>query len=184
MNTNDQPTEPTDEPAVARYRRSDPGKEPTTPAGQAAAVEGMSAAGGYVPAANPETAVGRFQAQLLDIHHQYEQARRAEIIAAGGDPDEDRDPLEHVRWVADEYDQRRDDPAQLTAFLARLADELTLEDVRALRVAGEAAVAATSRVIGAEKDRGMKADRIAEEVGLTVSRVYQILREQRPDGDK
>lgn len=44
MNTNDQPTEPTDEPAVARYRRSDPGKEPTTPAGQAAAVEGMSAA--------------------------------------------------------------------------------------------------------------------------------------------
>lgn len=86
--------------------------------------------------------------------------------------------------MADEYDQRRDDPAQLTAFLARLADELTLEDVRALRVAGEAAVAATSRVIGAEKDRGMKADRIAEEVGLTVSRVYQILREQRPDGDK
>ncbi|MCX5161885.1 hypothetical protein OOK39_21860 [Streptomyces sp. NBC_00264] len=200
MSTNEQPADSNDdEPSVADYQRADMSKAPTSPAGQAAAIEAALAAGGYLPTDNPpladhnrraaarsldptEGTVGRFQRQMIELMNTYERERRAEIIAAGGDPDEDRDPLEAVRDIAAGYNADAADT--LDDYLDRLADELTLDDVRALRVAGEAAVAATPRVIWAEADRGMKAPRIADEVGLTVSRVYQILRERPAAGDK
>ncbi|MFF7234417.1 hypothetical protein [Streptomyces sioyaensis] len=105
------------------------------------------------------------------------------VHARTGDPNPtDTDPLDAVRdiaagYAADGADTRDD-------YLDRLADELTLDDVRALRIAGEAAVAATPRVIWAESDRGKKPPRIADEIGLTVSRVYQILRERPTAGEQ
>lgn len=199
MNTNDQPTEPDAEPTVAHYQRSDEREFlAATPAEQAAAVDRLLATRGLLPADKPTadhnrrraaallagaSPSERFTAAVLAELEQFMRERRAEIIAAGGDPDEDdRDPLEAVRNIAADY--HADAADTLDDYLDRLADELTLDDVRALRVAGEAAVAATPRVIWAEADRGMKAPRIAEEVGLTVSRVYQILRERPAAGDK
>ncbi|MGA5354032.1 helix-turn-helix domain-containing protein [Streptomyces thermodiastaticus] len=67
----------------------------------------------------------------------------------------------------------------------QLAAALDLADLRALRVAGEAAAAATPRAIKAARARGMKPPQIAAELGLTPSRVYQVLRElDAADGDQ
>ncbi|MEV6073973.1 hypothetical protein AB0L80_02480 [Streptomyces sp. NPDC052069] len=195
MSTNDQPAESNDdEPSVADYQRADMSKAPTSPAGQAAAIEGALAAGGYLPADSPQLAdhnrraaarsldrgdgaVGRFQRQMLEIMNDFEQARRAEIIAAGGDPDEDRDPLEHVKWLADRYVESRDSPQDLERYLRGIANELTLEDARALRMAGEAVTKATPRLVRLAADEdGTDAPEIAAELGLTPSRVYDLLR--------
>ncbi|MFB6846220.1 hypothetical protein ACFCXS_15345 [Streptomyces sp. NPDC056373] len=201
MNPTDQPDEQRDdEPTVAHYQRADADKMPTTPAGQLAAVEGMAAAAGFLPADNPKlakhnrkmlrrqfgtvddsTPAGRFQQQMLEAIEQFERERRSEIIAAGGDPDEDRDPLEYAEWIASQWDATAEEPNERAALLLQLADELTLEDLRTLRLAAEAAAAVTPRMVVDAAGRGMKPNRIAEASGLTPSRIYSLLREAREE---
>jgi hypothetical protein len=194
-----------DEPTAAHYQRADADKMPTTPAGQQAAIEGMLAARGYAdrprpaidellsrarlsfprnvpaePPTTPPTAAGRLAADMLALVERFEQERRAEIRAAGSDRDEDdAQPLDpgYLRWIADEYERTRDNDAGRERLLDLLADELALADIRILRLAAEAAVAATPRAIKAAKGRGMKPAATADELGLTPSRVYQVLRE-------
>ncbi|MGW0756144.1 hypothetical protein ACWD1Y_06585 [Streptomyces sp. NPDC002814] len=130
----------------------------------------------------PTPALRRFTEQFLNITEEYERARRADIIAAGGDPDEDRDQLEYVRWIADQWTDSEDNADRRAALLDRVYNELTLDDVRALRLAAQAAAAVTPRIIYWEADRGRKPADIAAELSVKESYVYRILRE-RPAGD-
>ncbi|MBP0456238.1 hypothetical protein [Streptomyces montanisoli] len=77
---------------------------------------------------------------------------------------------------------QRSQSGRLDPLLDKLAADFELADIRTLRLAAEAAVAATPRAIKAARARGMKAPQIADELGLTPSRVYQVLREL--DADK
>ncbi|MFJ5143293.1 hypothetical protein [Streptomyces sp. NPDC088707] len=129
--------------------------------------------------ATANTALGEFQANMLRILDEYEEARRTEILARGGDPDEDRDPFEVVRQIADSYEALNDaDETTEEIVLNDLADSLSLADIRALRLAGEAATSITPRAIMDELGR-KKIPQIAAELGLTTSRVYTIVREER-----
>ncbi|MEU1815178.1 hypothetical protein ABZ543_08265 [Streptomyces roseifaciens] len=105
--------------------------------------------------------------------------RRAVQTGTGGAYDGDRDRLELVRTIARQYEQHRADPQELRALLLSLADDLSVDDVRALRLAGDAAVAVTPEVVHRAGARGMHPQQIADGVGLTVSRVYALLREER-----
>ncbi|MEU1020242.1 hypothetical protein [Streptomyces sp. NPDC005898] len=132
-------------------------------------------------AAIDRPAAEKFREQLLDLITEHERQVVAERALAGDPNPTDADPLEYVYEIAEHYAQSEGRPG----YLAQLADELTLDDVRALRLAGEAAKAATPLVVLAESSRGKEVPQIAGEVGLTESRVYAILREQRaadPDG--
>ncbi|MFF5142541.1 helix-turn-helix domain-containing protein [Streptomyces sp. NPDC013157] len=158
--SNEQP--PTDEGALAKHNR------------HAKARQGPETA----PAAE------RFREQMLTIMNEYEQARRVEIVAAGGDPDEDRDPLEFVRDLAEGYEQRRDDATARNRYLDQVARQLTPEDVRALRVAAEAVKKITPLIIRIAADEdGMTPAQIAEDLGMTESYVYRMLREHRANFD-
>ncbi|MGW1405039.1 hypothetical protein [Streptomyces sp. NPDC002403] len=119
---------------------------------------------------------GRLQEQLFAIFEQYENERRAEIIAAGGDPDEDRDPFETVRAIADDWADTADNPDGRTALLDHLTDTLDTSEVRALRLAAEAAAAITPRLIYADADHGVSPAATADDLGVTESYVYRILR--------
>jgi len=127
-----------------------------------------------------QTAAGRqFAQQIQTIVSEFETARRAEIIAAGGDPDEDRDPFEYVRAIADEWADTADDSERRAALLDRLAVDLDTSEVRALRLAAEAAAAITPRLIYADADAGVSVADTAADLGVGESYVYRILR-QRP----
>jgi hypothetical protein len=129
-------------------------------------------------------ATARFREQVLFLFAQFERERQAEIIAAGGHPDEDRDPLEFVRGLAEGYEQRRDDKPALVHHLDQMARQLTPEDVRALRVAAEAVKKVTPLIIRIAADEdGMTPAQIAEDLGMTESYVYRILREHRANFD-
>ncbi|MFE7782052.1 hypothetical protein [Streptomyces nigrescens] len=190
MTTNDQPTGPDAEPTVAHYERADASKFPTTPAGQQASVEGRVAAGeaeGTMSAVEVSRRARRHRAeidrpaaeelrdQVLNLIIEHERQTVAARALAGDPNPTDADHLEYVQEIAEHYAQRDQRPG----YLDQLADELTLDDVRTLRLAGEAAQAVTPRVIMAEADRGKNPPRIAEEIGLTASRVYGIIREER-----
>jgi hypothetical protein len=195
-----------DEPTVAHYQRADADKMPTHPAGQQAAVEGMLAAEGWTSGelirrarrakaaksgvfgqiadelnrrgVPTDTPAGRLAADMFALFERFEQERRAEIRAAGGNRDEaDAQPLDpgYLRWIADEYE--RNDATSRERLLDLLGDDLDLDDIRILRLAGEAAVAATPRAIKAARGRGMEPPQIAAELGLTPSRIYQVLRD-------
>ncbi|MDJ1136230.1 hypothetical protein [Streptomyces iconiensis] len=204
MDTSDQqPTGPDEEPRTLHYKRTDTGKEPTHPAGQQAAVEGMLAARGLLPEDRPATAAHnrrryeRIAAQLnaegipvetpsaqlmtrmYALFDEYDRETVAARALAGDPNPTDADALEYVYEIAERYAQRDKRPG----YLDQLADELSLDAVRALRLAGEAAQAVTPRVIVEEAARGKTPPRIAEEVGLTTSRVYGILREERARKD-
>ncbi|MFE7122465.1 hypothetical protein ACFU99_44285 [Streptomyces sp. NPDC057654] len=120
-------------------------------------------------------AAEKLRDEMLALITEHERKTVAERALAGDPNPTDADPLEYAQEIAEHYaqvDQRPD-------YLDRLADELTLDDVRTLRLAGEAAQAVTPRVILAEAARGKQPPQIAQEIGLTPSRVYGILREQR-----
>ncbi|KAA6215133.1 hypothetical protein CP973_00240 [Streptomyces albofaciens JCM 4342] len=106
---------------------------------------------------------------------QYERESAAARALAGDPNPTDADPLEYVQEIAEHYAQRDQRPG----YVNQLADELSLDDVRTLRLAGEAAQAATPRVIMREANRGKHPRQIADEIGLTESRVYGIIREER-----
>lgn len=125
------------------------------------------------------TASEKFRATLLAEMERFERERRAEIIAAGGDPDEDRDPFEAVRAIADEWADTAANAEARAALLDRLADTLDTSEVRALRLAAEAAAAITPRLIYADADHGVKVADTAADLGVGESYVYRILR-QRP----
>lgn len=146
---------------------------------------------GRRPRLEPTDDARRLAEQLLAEVIQQETDR----AAARSNPDDDGwgDTLSraNLRSIARAYRNasRRKEQGDLDRMLADLADELALTDIRILRLAAEAAVAATPRAIKAAKDRGMKPPEIADELGLTPSRVYQVLREldaeQPPtDGDQ
>ncbi|MFE0877299.1 hypothetical protein ACFW4X_20990 [Streptomyces smyrnaeus] len=151
MNTNDdQPTGPEDRPATAAHNRRR-----------------------AVLSDSQQSSAEKLRADLLDLVIRHERETIAARALAGDPNPTDADPLEWVKDIAAAY------TADAADTLDRLADQLTLDDVRALRIAGEAAQAVTPRVVMAEADRGKKPPRIADELGLTPSRVYAILREQR-----
>ncbi|MFE0762606.1 hypothetical protein [Streptomyces smyrnaeus] len=155
MNTNDdQPTGPEDRPATAAHNR------------RRAALSDSQ-----------QSSAEKLRADLLDLVIRHERETIAARALAGDPNPTDADPLEYVKDIAAAF--TADAVDTLDGYLDRLADQLTLDDVRALRVAGEAAQAVTPRVVVAEADRGKKPPRIADELGLTPSRVYAILREQR-----
>lgn len=129
-----------------------------------------------------QTAAARLAADLATAAEEFERARRAEILAAGGDPDEDRDPFETVRAIADEWAATADDADERAALLDRLADRLDTSEVRALRLAAEAAAAITPRLIYADADHGVRVADTAADLGMRESYVYRILR-QRPAED-
>ncbi|MET9555104.1 hypothetical protein [Streptomyces sp. NPDC006645] len=208
MNNTDQPDEQGnqqgDEPTVAHYTRADASNFPTSLAGQQAAVEGMLANTGWKQAdqeeqgtvwtpgrirramkgpLEPTPAGRRLAAQMLAMINKWEQERRAEIIAAGGDPDEDRDPFEYVRAIADEWADTANDAARRAALLDRLAIDLDTSEVGALRLAAEAAAAVTPRLIYADADDGVAVAATAEDLGVSETYVYRILR-QRPAADQ
>ncbi|WKK26554.1 hypothetical protein QZH56_13735 [Streptomyces olivoreticuli] len=197
MSDHKQPDGPDEEPCPKTHKPTETSKSPTRPVGLTSNVESSLTDGGFLSADRPAlarhnrtmaariadepNAVGvpattspseKLRAGIFAMFEQYERERRE----AGTEND---DALDYVRWIADSYDQRRNNPEAMRAFLDTLADELTLDDVRALRVAAEAAVAATPAVIMRQADRGMQPPRIADEIGLTPSRVYGILREER-----
>ncbi|MFJ9892705.1 hypothetical protein ACIQPR_05165 [Streptomyces sp. NPDC091280] len=195
---NDQ--QPDDEQSATEYQRADQTKFPTSPAGQQASVEGMAAAEGmeevrsWTPGdlrramkkpgpLEPTPALRRYTAQFLALTAQFEQDRRAEIAAAGGDPDEDRNPFEYVHAIADEWADSEKDPDRRAALLDDLADRLDTSEVRALRLAAEAAAAITPRLIYADADQGVSPAITADDLGMTESYVYRILR-KRPTGDQ
>ncbi|MCZ9350736.1 hypothetical protein NGM36_13160, partial [Streptomyces mutabilis] len=127
----------------------------------------------------PTPAGRRFAEQLHDLIAQHERERIAERALAGG-PDEDRDPFEVVRAIADDWDRTADDPDSRAELLDHLADSLDTSEVRALRLAAEAAAAITPRLIVAESAAGVRADVIADDLGhANPSYVYRILREHR-----
>ncbi|QRX90889.1 hypothetical protein [Streptomyces noursei] len=98
---------------------------------------------------------------MLGVLTEFEQARHAGITAAGGNPDDDRARLEQVRTIAERYEHHHRDAAELPVLIESLAEDLDLNDVRALRVAGASVVAITPEVIMRAADRGMKAPEIA-----------------------
>lgn len=101
-------------------------------------------------------------------------AGRARTDVPGGDTLSRK----NLRSVARTYrNTQHHEDGDLDALLDDYAAEFDLADIRTLRLAAEAAVAATPRAIKAARDRGMKPPRIADELGLTPSRVYQVLRE-------
>lgn len=127
-----------------------------------------------------QTPAERLRADLLASVERFEHDRRAERIAAGADPDEDRDPLEFVRTLAQDYEQCRDDATARAHHLDRIARQLYPEDVRALRIAAEAVKKATPLIIRIAADENdMTPAQIAEDLGMTESYVYRILREHR-----
>jgi DNA invertase Pin-like site-specific DNA recombinase len=126
----------------------------------------------------------RFQAELLAATERFERERRAEILAAGGDADDDRDPLEYVRAIADGYEERRDDATEAVRYLDGIARELAPEDLRVLRVAAEAVKKITPLVIRiAADEQGMTPAQIADDLGMTESYVYRVLRDHRANYD-
>ncbi|GGW68051.1 helix-turn-helix domain-containing protein [Streptomyces griseoloalbus] len=135
------------------------------------------------------TAADRLAADMAALLTQYERETVARRALAGDPNPSDADPLDYVRTIADNYTRHRDLPDAESMYL-ELAAELTLDDARVIRLAAEAVAKATPRLIylAAEED-GKTAAAIADELGVTESYVYRVLREQRaaesqPDGTK
>ncbi|MFE7017720.1 hypothetical protein ACFVAQ_46020 [Streptomyces sp. NPDC057651] len=183
MSTNDQPADD-EQPRTARHRPSGPSKEPTAPAQQVADIDAMLERARLGD--KRSTAQSRFTAQMLAIMDEYERETIAARALAGDPNPTDADPLEYVRDLANAYrDATRPDPrGDVDHLLDDLAAECNLTEIRALRLAGEAAVAATPRAIRAARARGTTPPQIAALLGLTPSRVYQVLREPAADGDQ
>ncbi|MBZ6258144.1 hypothetical protein KVH22_21750 [Streptomyces olivaceus] len=128
----------------------------------------------------PTPAGRRLADQLGELLAQYERERIAERALAGDPNPTDTDPLAWVYAVAEQYSHHGDNPTEQSALLDSLADELTLNDARAIRLAAEIVAKATPRLIylAAEKDK-KTAPTIADELDMTESYVYRVLREQR-----
>ncbi|MEU7340560.1 helix-turn-helix domain-containing protein [Streptomyces sp. NPDC007074] len=128
--------------------------------------------------------VERFSARLKEAQEEFERERRAEILAAVNKAEQDRDPLEYVRALAGGYEERRGDSFERVRYLDSIARELTPADLRALRVAAEAVKKITPLVIRiAADEEGMTPAQIADDLGMTESYVYRVLRDHRANFD-
>ncbi|MFF8284682.1 hypothetical protein ACF06W_18455 [Streptomyces albus] len=122
----------------------------------------------------PNSAAEKLRQDMLALMDEYARMTAAERVLP------DADPLEGVKRIAGTFGVVQTGGGDtLDDFLDRLADQHSLNDVYALRLAGEVAQAITPRVVRAAHGRGKKVPQIAKEIGITESRVYQILREQR-----
>ncbi|WP_329423001.1 hypothetical protein [Streptomyces sp. NBC_01268] len=200
----DEPTE-AEEPTEATYTRRHPHPgDPTTLLGQQAAAEGAVTAAGWAPAddsalteqesatvdalqqvadelnrrtkpvAGPATS--RLMADMIALFGQYEREAAADRARRGDPNPYDLDEWKPFEDIADEWMSTEDDEEERAAFLDRLADQFTLDNLRVLRAVAEAAAAVTPRVVRAERVR-YKVPEIARRAGLTEGRVYQILRD-------
>ncbi|MFJ7411600.1 hypothetical protein ACIQWZ_12400 [Streptomyces sp. NPDC098077] len=186
-----------DGPKAAHYVRADASTLPTHPAGQEAAVEGMAAAHGYtqrrrgtferiaddlnrrgVPTDTPH---GKIVTEMFELFNAFERETAAARAAEGDTNPYDLEPFADVHDLAEQYEQAKtdDDPALFERFLDNLAEDLDLDDVKALRTAAAAAAEAMGRITLDARTRGMGPDRIANETGYTASRIAQFLREER-----
>ncbi|MET9954445.1 hypothetical protein ABZ135_23280 [Streptomyces sp. NPDC006339] len=120
--------------------------------------------------ATTRSAAEKFRQGVIALLAEFEHERQE--AGEGG-----TDPFYEVKAIAAGFEQSQDDEQARQSFLTALAEKLTLDNVRTLRLAGEAAVAATPQVIKAEASH-KKPKRIADEVGLSLSRIYQILRSE------
>ncbi|MEV2203752.1 hypothetical protein AB0E11_27850 [Streptomyces fradiae] len=122
--------------------------------------------------------------RLLAQFHQYAQEHSttsAPDQTPGGDP-LTRDAMQHAARVRARAEREPDNPAATAAYdmlLADLASSLTLTDLNTIRRVAAAATDVTPRLILDARDRGTSPDSIAAEVGLTTSRVNQIIRGER-----
>ncbi|MEU0037232.1 helix-turn-helix domain-containing protein [Streptomyces sp. NPDC006333] len=126
----------------------------------------------------PSSAADKLRARLVGALTDFDREHRAETLADGGDPNEQADPFETVRAIADDWATSADDPAARAALLDRLTLSLSNGEVRALRLAAEAAVAVTPRLIYAHADIGFSTATIAADFGVSESYVYRILRKR------
>ncbi|MEU0719062.1 hypothetical protein ABZ498_18025 [Streptomyces lavendulocolor] len=212
--SNEQPPrddEQGDEPTVGHYTRADASKFPTHPAGQQAAVEGTAAAHDYEPDEEPRTytsgeilrtmkgprprmeptpAARQFFDAMLSEFERFEQARRAEIIAAGGtaeDADDDgwgdtfsRDNLRSIaRAHRNATQPHRAKEGDLDRLLDDLANEFDLYDVRIIRGVAAALADAMPRIAHKHREQGMSPDEIARKTGYTASRIAQFIRQEK-----
>lgn len=131
--------------------------------------------------ATKPTAVERFREQMIAIITEAERDLAAERSAAGETGPEDSLSRSYLRWIAKELERtKRGADAERHALLVdSIGDTFTLRDIRVLRTAAEAAAAATPALIMKKVSEGMEVPLIADEIGLTQSRVYGIIREQR-----
>ncbi|APD18630.1 hypothetical protein SEA_PAPAYASALAD_51 [Streptomyces phage PapayaSalad] len=118
----------------------------------------------------------RLMAQMIDLFGQWEREAAAERARQGDTNPYDLDEWEQFEDIADQWTNTEGDEQAREAFLDRLADLLTLDNLRVLRMAAEAAAAVTPRVVRAERAR-YKVLEIAARSGLTEGRIYQILRD-------
>ncbi|MGY3341114.1 Xaa-Pro aminopeptidase [Streptomyces filamentosus] len=122
------------------------------------------------------TALTALRTAVENALDEFEKARAEEARAAGA---QSSDPYEWVRFLAISYTSLADaTPRTLEATLDDIAESLTLEEIRLLRLAGELAVAVTPRAARAARDAGQKPRQIADELGLTLARVYQVLQKK------
>ncbi|WP_419666892.1 hypothetical protein [Streptomyces sp. 2-1] len=185
-----------DGPKVAHYVRADASTLPTHPAGQEAAVEGMAAAHGYtvrrrgtferiaddlnrrgVPTDTPH---GKIVTEMFELFNKFERETAADRALNGDTNPYDLEPFADVHDLAEQYEQAKaDDPTLFERFLDNLAEDLDLDDVKALRTAAAAVAESMGRIALEARTRGMGPDRIANETGYTASRIAQFLREER-----
>ncbi|MFF2309200.1 hypothetical protein ACFVVJ_09045 [Streptomyces albidoflavus] len=182
-------------PKVAHYVRADASTLPTHPAGQEAAVEGMAAAGYTlrrrgtferiaddlnrrgVPTDTPH---GKIVTEMFELFNKFERETAADRALNGDTNPYDLEPFADVHDLAEQYEQAKtDDRALFEQFLDNLAEDLDLDDVKALRTAAGAVAEAMGRIALDARRRGMGPDRIANETGYTASRIAQFLREER-----
>ncbi|MGE9695931.1 hypothetical protein [Streptomyces sp. CH6] len=114
-------------------------------------------------------------ARVLEVFTAWERER----IAEGTPAPSDRRPYAEVHELAHDYAQVRDDPMAREDYLDYLSAVLTPADLRALRLAAEAAVAVTPRVIFDQAAQNKDPRKIAEALGLSSARVYDLLRTER-----
>jgi hypothetical protein len=203
--SNEQPHRDDDQD-VAEYRRTDPAGEPTHPAGQQAAVEGMLARARLAPRRQSSTseriadelnrrgvptntATGRFAAQIFGLVEEFEQERRAEIVAAGGTPEDADDDgwgdtlsrsnlVSVARAHRNATQPHRAKEGDLDRLLDDLADEFDLADVRIIRGVAAALADAMPRIAHKARER-MSPDEIAQKTGYTASRIAQFIRQEK-----
>jgi transcriptional regulator with XRE-family HTH domain len=205
--SNEQPP-PDDDQDVAEYRRTDPTDEPTHPAGQQAAVEGMLARARLAPRRQPSTferiaddlnrrgvpvntPAGRLTAQMYALFEEFEQDRRAEIVAAGGTPEDADDDgwgdalsrsnlVSVARAHRNATQPHRAKEGDLDRLLDDLADEFEPADVRIIRGVAAALADAMPRIAHkAREQQGMSPDEIAQKTGYTASRIAQFIRQEK-----
>ncbi|APD18527.1 hypothetical protein HOR43_gp30 [Streptomyces phage Ididsumtinwong] len=121
------------------------------------------------------TAAGALFTDMMALFDKYERERAAARALQGDTNPYDLDEWEPFEAIANEWASTEGDEQAREQFLDRLADQLTLDNIRVLRQAGEAAAAVTPRVVRAERAR-YKVPEIARRAALTDGRVYQILR--------